>query len=133
MLLFSKDFQVGLLSPARGEKVRKTRASAKEAAFNPFRKTQLGGKATIAEQIQVDKPVDRIVPAPGRHADEPKDPAAQPQEASPDAPTEPPVTPPLALRRAHPRLSEPEVLRELHLQRRHMSGEQCKFQSRNIW
>ena len=35
MLLFLEDFNVGLLSLARGEKERKARASAEEAAFNP--------------------------------------------------------------------------------------------------
>ena len=90
-------------------------------------------KPLTAEQIHTDKPADRIIPAPGRHAAEPRDPA-QPHGASADAPApaEPPVTLPLALRRIHTRLSQPEELRKLHLQHHHMSAEQFKFRTRAL-
>ena len=85
-------------------------------------------KPLTSEQIHIDKPADRIIPTPGRHATEPTDPAAL-QEAPPDAQA---ATLPIALKRIHTRLSKPEELRKLHLQHHHMSTEQFKFRTRAL-
>ena len=78
-------------------------------------------KPFTAEQIHVDKPADRIIPAPGRHAAEPKDPAAQPQAHRTTSHTST-----CAETYTHTTLQT----RKLNLQHR-MPGEQFRFRTRN--